>query len=325
MTDLRLHRNQKTFVGCAVFLFFTLFSNICVAQKGNLLINFYWDGNAKQNEFQLHVIREQDTIASAFPDFEIPFKLNQMDTGYYQLVLIHLNDSLTPGIYSIVRIIQIKPNMETEIYYDLSEDYSTHLILDTLTNEAIIKERNEFEMRYYYGDQHWGNQKTANKWNAGMGFLTSAYFSPTKHIGFIAGGGFSLGYSPNRISNSDTNHAILPKFDYYYYLTGDIEIKLRLSTGNQQLRNINPGNVFFDFGVRYQLPIVFKRVEKFNYDDKHVHGFLNNFSDLKSFVNIGNQNYKVYFEYSFFNYLKGNNPMLPKYTLGIKLNFFTQY
>lgn len=310
-----------------VKLAFILFSCSCCntfgyAQKGNLEIHYYfW----KVENYKFYVYNQTDTIAALTPEYDSIIRLNNIEPGFYTLELKRIAPERKEGVQLEIHTVEIKSLRETVVYFEVNEMSTDEYDIDTTIHQGILKERLETELRYFYGDQHWRNQNTSNKWNLGIGLIQSAYYPVLRHMAIIPGGGFSLGYASNRINLADTSHSTLPKFNYYRYLTGDIEFKIRFSTGNQQLVQIKSGNVFLDLGIRYQLPIIFKRVDKYDYREKHISGFLNNYKDFRAFVNLGNQYGKVFFEYNLSNFIKYNNPQLPKFTIGVKVSFVMGY
>ncbi len=88
---------------------------------------------------------------------------------------------------------------------------------------------------------------------------------------------------------------------------------------NQQLETINPKSIFVDLGFLYNLPLYFKKITRFDYQEKMVNSFIHQYSDASIYVNIGSANAQVYVAYRPFDFIKGNLQELPKFNLGIKI------
>jgi len=102
------------------------------------------------------------------------------------------------------------------------------------------------------------------------------------------------------------------------YLDGHLEMKFRISSGNQQASTNISSKLTLDIGALYNAPIIFKHIVRYDNNKKIINNGLHQFTDFRAFVNFGYSEVLVYCEYRLFDFIIGNYPELPKYSRGLK-------
>ncbi len=243
------------------------------------------------------------SIDSLLPD---DYLLSIRNTGSDSLLLYQCR-------FSILK------NSETYLNIDLSSN-ENHLDIDEETHEEIIWERVESQFDVGFFDNNWveNNPKLTQSYSLATSVCYWSSFS--KHIGFLVGSGIGINHSS---ISKDTVYFNVPQFkkqyEYYNYLYLSPEFKIRFTLKNQQhdYDSFVKG-LILDIGARYNLPIAFKHVGRFTGSTKLIERGLHQYTDLRFFASIGRAPAMVFFEYRPFDFILGNYPELPKYTVGLK-------
>jgi hypothetical protein len=108
------------------------------------------------------------------------------------------------------------------------------------------------------------------------------------------------------------------KYECYNYLDGHLDMKFRISSGNQQSLNNGSTKMLIDIGAIYNFPFIFKDVARYSDNKKITNSRLHQYTDVRAYVNIGFYPVVVFCEYRIFDFVIGNYPELPRYNAGIK-------
>jgi hypothetical protein len=214
-------------------------------------------------------------------------------------------------------------NKETNLNIDLNPEEEHHFIdeeTNEVINDVIVEDRVESQFDVGYFDNNWveNNPKLTQSYSLATSVCYWSSFS--KHLGILLGCGFGINHSS---ISKDTVYFNTPQFkkqyEYYNYMYLSPEFKIRFTLKNQQHDyDFFVKGLILDIGARYNLPLAFKHVGRFTGSTKLIERGLHQYSDLRFFASIGRAPAMVFFEYRPFDFILGNYPELPKYTIGLK-------
>jgi len=314
----------KYILPITIFLVLLAYSKDAFAQTGKLHV-YINDGYIESDCLELTLKREQDTFylqtitnSDIFEESEI--EIDSLDPGMYLLSLVNCGSVSDEQFHSATTYVEIKSGKiaHRNFYMDLTVRYTD---VDQETDQEIIEARTEFQMEYSYFDFRWNPEGNDPKFNFGMAGSGYSWICFSKHVGFLIGGGFGWNFAQLQID--EQSEAIYPdeiKSNYYNYFYLDYDIKFRFSLFNQQSPDLSGTNVFLDLGAQYNFPLYFKRVTRFNIQDKLVNGFIHRYSDLRLYANFGITNFQVFASYRPFDFINKDLPQFPKYNVGVKFN-----
>jgi len=243
------------------------------------------------------------SIDSLLPD---DYLLSIRNTGSDSLLLYQCRFSILKNQETLLQI-DLDPN---EDYWDIDEE----------THEEIVWDRLENQFDAGFFDNNWveNNPKLTQSYSLATSVCYWSSFS--KHVGFLVGSGIGINHSS---ISKDTVYFNAPQFkkqyEYYNYLYLSPEFKIRFTLKNQQHDyDFVVKGLILDIGARYNLPIAFKHVGRFTGSTKLIERGLHQYSDLRVFASIGRAPAMFFFEYRPFDFILGNYPELPKYTIGLK-------
>jgi hypothetical protein len=295
------------------------FASKASAQSDNLIINIEQNVNVDSPCYRVTVYDQNDTIYSKTISDEYELTVSNLAIGTYSVNLTNCGTPTDEATESVTKIIEIKECQITYVTFDLYE-YVDYTKLDSMCEAEPIKSHTELQFNASYFDYRWNPDGNNPKYTLGFGYSGYHWASFSKHFGTLIGGGIGYMYAPLRIDSLSTTTYNKPiKTNYYSYLNGQFDVKFRFTTTNQQLKTIKPNSIFVDLGVLYNLPLYFKKITRFDYQEKMVNSFIHQYSDASIYVNIGSANMQVYFAYRPFDFIKGNLTELPKFNLGIKI------
>jgi len=295
------------------------FASKASAQSDNLIINIEQNVNVDSPCYRVTVYDQNDTIYSKTISDEYELTVSNLAIGTYSVNLTNCGTPTDEATESVTKIIEIKECQITYVTFDLYE-YVDYTKLDSMCEAEPIKSHTELQFNASYFDYRWNPDGNNPKYTVGFGYSGYHWASFSKHFGTLIGGGIGYMYAPLRIDSLSTITYNKPiKTNYYSYLNGQIDVKFRFTTANQQLKTIKPNSIFVDLGVLYNLPLYFKKITRFDYQEKMVNSFIHQYSDASIYVNIGSANAQVYVAYRPFDFIKGNLQELPKFNLGIKI------
>lgn len=303
------------------FLFISLLAStsISFSQTENLFIYINQNVNIESQCYTVFVFNENDTIYQDTIYDEYELNVNDISFGTYSVKLQNCGTISDKTTESITKIIEIKECQLTQVTFDL-EEYVDYSLLDTMCDTEPIKSHTELQFNASYFDYRWNPDGNNPKYTTGIGYSAYHWSSFSKHFGALIGGGVGYLYAPLRVDSLSTNTYNKPiKTNYYSYLNGQFDVKFRFTTTNQQVETIKPSSIFVDLGVLYNLPLYFKKITRFDYQEKMVTSFIHQYADASMYVNIGSANAQVYVSYRPFDFIKGNLQELPKFNLGIKI------
>lgn len=263
------------------------------------------------------------------------------DTSIVQPLLVEWEssetviDSLTPGSY---RLMINLPLMDSILIYQ--RDFSIHakeitylnISLDTyehytplsdLTREEKITHRIESQIEGGYFNNRLTETNPALTHSFSASYSGHYWVGFSKHVGVFLGCGLGLNHSSISKDTTFFNASQFEKrYEYYNYLYLNPEFKLRFTLKNQRDDyDFLVNGLILDIGARYHFPLMFKHVGRFAGNTKIVESGLHQYSDLRFFANIGHAPVLFFAEYRPFDFVLGNYPELPKYTIGLKIVF----
>lgn len=248
------------------------------------------------------------------------FLIDSLPTGHYFVNVLNCGDPTDELFYSATSVAEVKEYEIVEVDFYMYQ-YNTYTNVNVETREEIVEVRGEFQAEYSYFDFRWNPDGNDPKWNLGIASSGYAWLSFSEHVGFLVGGGLGWNFAQLQIDQqTSADYPDEVKSNYYNYFYASYDMKLRLSTLNQQSADLKGHNIFLDIGAAYNLPLYFKRVTRFNIQDKLVNSFIHRFSDLRLYANFGVTNFQVFASYRPFNFINEDLPQFPRYNLGIKFN-----
>lgn len=302
-----------------------LFSYYSWSQYGGILVNIDAYSYGEASCYHLTVSQGKDTVyfkkitdADEFDFNEI--QIDSLEVGSYFVSLENCGIPKTDLIESTKMMVEVEENKFTHVFFDMNH-YPTYSQIDEETRDEIVESRMEYEFEYSYFDFRWNPDGNNPKFNLGFGGSFYTWQSFSKHVGFLVGGGY--GWNLAQLQIDEDTEAIYPgevKSNYYNYIYGKFDMKLRFSTLNQQKSELDGHNVFLDLGAQYNLPVYFKRVTRFDVHDKLVNSFIHRFSDVRFYANLGFTNFQLFASYRPFDFINKELPQFPRYDVGVKFN-----
>ena len=300
-----------------IFTILFLSSFICNAQlsKFQLTIN-----NSSSNDsvcYRIYIFTNSDTIYNKDIYTYYDHEFDSLPSSVYKIHLYNCNDLKE---ITITKSFTLFPNKITKVYIDISVE-ETYGELNKKTRDEIVKLRDEIDLNLSYFQNAWANEKSGIRLGTSIGYTSSKWFAFSKHMGILPGLGFGL--SHYSISNDTTFFHFNQRkktYEYYNYLDGHFDVKLRFTINNQQADNSIFSEPIFDIGAVYNLPIVFKHITRFENNIKVTNNNLHQFTDLRAYVNIGVNPLLIFFEYRLTDFLIGKYSEVSKYNTGIRIN-----
>lgn len=307
-----------------ILLFFL--SSSLYAQQGGIIVDIEAYTYGLDNCYHLTLFQGSDTVY--FERITNEEKLygegiivDSLEVGNYLVSLESCGEPNDELFQSAAASVTVRENQYVTVYFSMNH-YPVYSDIDEETREEIVKERMEFQSEYSYFDFRWNPDGNNPKFNFGIAGAGYTWISFSKHVGFLLGGGF--GWNLAQLQIDEQIDAAYPgdvKSNYYNYFYGKYDMKLRFSLLNQQKSDLDAHNIFLDVGAAYQLPLYFKRVTRFNVNDKLVNSFIHRFNDVRLYANFGVTNFQVFASYRPFDFIKGDLPQFPRYDLGVRFNF----
>ncbi len=311
----------RTFI---LFLSIFLSSNAW-AQQGGIIVNIDAYSYSEGNCYRLTVFEGADTIYFERITDEEKFYgeeiiIDSLEVGKYYVSLENCGTPKDDLIESLKLVAEVRENEFVRVYFDMNY-YPVYSEIDDETREEIVKERMEIQSEYSYFDFRWNPDGNNPKFNFGIAGAGYSWFSFSKHVGFLIGGGFGWNLAQLQIDEqTEANYPGDVKSNYYNYFYGKFDMKLRFSLLNQQKSELDGHNVFLDLGAAYHLPLYFKRVTRFDIHDKLVNSFIHRYTDVRLYANVGFTNVQVFASYRPFDFIRGDLPQFPRYDLGVRFN-----
>lgn len=295
------------------------FTSVAFSQSDNLIIIINQNTNGETPCYTVSVYDENDTVYTETISNDIELSVDNLPIGQYSVNLTNCGAPSDEAIESVTKIIEIKECQIAYVTFDLYE-YVDYTQLNSSCTPEPYKSRTELQFNASYFDSRWNPDGNNPKYTAGLGYSAYYWSAFSKHVGALIGGGVGYLFAPLRIdslSSSTYNKPI--KSNYYSYLIGQVDVKFRFTTSNQQVGEIKPNSIFVDLGFTYNLPLYFKEITRFDAQEKMVNSFIHQYSDMSIYANIGVSNGQIFFAYRPFDFIKGNLQELPKFNLGIKI------
>ncbi len=307
-----------------VLLFFSLtFSSF--GQTGKLTLSLSYNGLMDEKSedtayFTLHISNQATSISKT-----ILVEWGQGEMSIDSLLpndyLLQINNTEPDSMLLYQCRFTIRKLTETILYIDLGPDKYYYDIEEETTNR-IIAEHGEVQFELGYFNNRWTETDPKLTSSASATISSSYWRSFSRHFGMLAGAGIGLNHSS---FSKDTLFFNAPQFDkryeYYNYLYLSPEVKLRFTLKSQYNDDLFQKGLLFDVGARYHFPFLFKHIGWFAGNTKIAEGGLHQFTDLRTFVSIGRAPFVVFAEYRLLDFVLGNYPELPKYTMGIRILF----
>lgn len=303
---------KKIFLVFILVLPITMYGQV---SKLNLVFNNSLDKDSTC--YRLCITNMADTVVNEWVYTDVDKELDSLTPGTYKIQLSKCSD---PAEGSITKSTKLYANRTTEVTFELFYD-ETHSEIDEETRKEIIKDREEILYNLSYLNTNWVEKSTSLKFNANAGFTVYKWFSFSKHVGFLAGFGFGFGHYG--FVKDTTFMKVSPSrkiYEYYNYLDGHTDIKLRLTFKSQQKEYYPDPMAFIDVGAIYYAPVAFRHIARYDNNSKIVERSLHQFTDVRGYINVGILPFSFFAEYRSLDFLIGNYPEFPKYNVGIKLS-----
>ncbi|MBI1838367.1 MAG: hypothetical protein HYR91_13980 [Flavobacteriia bacterium] len=253
-------------------------------------------------------------------NFSDYIKINNLKAGNYSFSIYSL-DSIQNRFHYFNKDFNLEKFQSKTIKIDLSY-YESNIEIDSLTLGYLTDEITEFQISLSINHKNWFDLKSQINTNWNVNFTGYNWIPLTKHIGILAGGGFGLGqyyFKKNYSSFEENSKSKL--YENYTYASLNMDLKFRLTFGNQKEINYNYPKFKLDFGILYNIPLYFRDVARFENNIRFTNGNLHQFTDFRSYINIGFSTMQLFLEYRIFDFVLGNYIELPKFNAGIKLIF----
>lgn len=237
-----------------------------------------------------------------------------------EYIIEAFDNNSTSGVPYFTKTVTLEAYSTTKINLDISF-YEEIFDLDTTTREEISNEKMEMQINGSYMRNGWLNPTSIFQTSYSFGFTQFVWHPINKHIGLLAGSGLSI--SQYYFNKDTSNYPTIPYKKYYEnytYLALNMDLKFRLSTGNQQKTDYYTSKFLIDIGALYNLPVVFKNIARYEGGNKMTTSFIHQFTDARAYINIGYVPVLFFVEYRLFNFIMGNYTEIEKIRVGIKIN-----
>jgi hypothetical protein len=314
-------RNSFSFI-LLISVFFLSYT--ARAQHGKLRV-YIQDSDIENDCYELSVTKELDTFyrytITNDDLFEVDdFVIDSLTPGLYLISFTNCGDLSTEQLNSVTSYVEIKADQLAQRSFYLGET-TRYFAVDPETDQEIVRSRSEFQTEFSYFDFRWNPDGNNPKFNVGIAMSGYMWQSFSKHVGFLIGGGYGWEFAQLQIDQQTA--ATYPdevKSNYYNYIYGKTDMRMRFSFFDQQSPKLKGHNVFLDLGAQYNFPFYFKRITRFSIKDKLVNSFIHRYSDLRLFANFGVTNIQVFASYRPFDFINKDLPQFPRYNFGLKVN-----
>ncbi len=316
---------MKELIQILLVLIISLVNFTSFSQEGLVRVSIEGVLYEEDDCFQISVTQGTDTVHvqrmtdDYFLDGE-GFLIDSLPPGQYFVNVVNCGEPTDELFQAATAVVEVREDEIANVNFYLYQNI-TYSRIDVETREEIVEVRGEFQAEYSYFDFRWNPDGNDPKWNVGIASSGYMWRSFSKHVGFLIGGG--LGWNFAQLQIDQQTSADYPgevKSSYYNYFYAKYDMKLRFSTLNQQVSELKGKNIFLDMGATYHLPLYFKRVTRFNIQDKLVNSFIHRYSDVRLYVNFGITNFQIFTSYRPFDFINANLPQFPKYNFGVKIN-----
>jgi len=243
--------------------------------------------------------------------------IDKLKPGEYKIQVQSCNSNVQ---HALTRSFNLLPNKKTNLSIDLN---FTELVLDldTLSRTGIERNKMDVQLSLSYFNTNWLNTPSFVKSNFAIGFSSYNWSAFSRHLGFLVGMGSELSH---HIFSIDTTFINAPQFkkiyESYTYLNFHLDLKFRLSGGNQQKDDPGSSKLFMDVGAIYNAPLIFKHAVRYSDNKKIANGRLHQFTDLRANINFGYSHAALFFEYRLLDFIIGSYPELPLYNVGLRVS-----
>ena len=291
-------------------------------QNSSLKIRYeIYDENCN---FSILVKNEKDTVYNSKIESydENSIKIKNLAMGQYTIEVIDLKSKIV--YYS--KNVTLNNLLETIVNITITF-YEQESLIDSLTQEEIgdNKSENVFSISYMPQNKIYPNSIFTNSYS--IGYTYFGWLPVTKHLGLMGGGGFN---ASQYYLKKDTSYFITPEYkkiyENYTYLDAHLDLKLRISSGNQQNTKTNSSKLFIDIGAVYNFPLYFKDIARYEDGYRLLKSYIHQHTDARVYVNIGYSPVMFFAEYRLFNFISGNFAEIDKFRAGMRISFdYTNY
>lgn len=294
-----------------VVILYFIISGACKGQFSKA--NFHLSVYETDTVFTFFLIDGLDTIHQQKFNISTDIELDSLHAGAYLVTIYNKKNQDEP--YTS-RYIALYPDQVTSTRIQLNFSSESWKIVehDSINNDAF-----DVQLGLGYFDDTWINKNSRLKNNYSIAASVYFYEPFSKHLGFMCGGGATI--SQNYFSPDSVPSIIPIIYERYNEMKINLEVKFRLSTGNQRASGHYPAKLFLDFGAGYYFPISFRHTTYYKGNLKITDKYIHQFTDFRAFANFGYKAFAVFFEYRLTDYLLGNYPEVPVYNMGIRLLF----
>jgi hypothetical protein len=285
----------------------------CKAQLSQLRLSIYDSSDEDSLCNKLVIFSENDTVYNENFSSSYDNTWDSLEAGTYK---IHIYNCKYLNELNISKVVTLHPNKKTILYFDVSfsESQTNYVKLDSL-----VHSREEVLISITGFQNDW--LKSSSTINSFIGVGSTSYlWNPlSKHFGILTGAG--IGYSNYKISNDTTftSFRLIKKRDErYHYVDIHFDLKCRFTIGNQKINRTFFPRFNLDIGVLYNFPLLFKHTTVYDNRKKIVNNGLHQFTDFRTYLNIGYTPVILFFEYRLSDFVISNYPEVLKYAIGIR-------
>jgi len=270
------------------------------AQTGRLEV--YLEGNYDNEEYTFELWKDSLIESQKSSDYIVEFE--SLLEGFYALRIT----SEKYGMPTIYNEIEAKNDSTTEMEITV---WRTSISCNSGDCDSCESNRFEMNIDLLYASVFDENTlPVKNGFHFNYGYTQWLPLHKNFNIGFSEG----IYYDFNQLDSTFNNVSSHYTKQRYSNMGLSIEAKARIALFNTtKYWTFGP---FLDFGAAYKFPFAFRYVQvgddvKTTYKNRH------NFKDVHAFVKLGYTPVSVMLDYRLFDFVKGNYPQQPKWSIGL--------
>jgi hypothetical protein len=270
------------------------------AQTGRLEV--YLEGNYDNEVYTFELWKDSLIASQRSSDYIVEFE--SLNEGIYALRIT----SETYGMPTIYNEIEMKNDSTTEMEITV---WRTSISCNSGDCDSCQNNRIEINIDLLYASVFDENTlPVKNGFHFNYGYTQWLPLHKNFNIGFSEG----LYYNFNLLDTTFNNLSGKYTKQRYSNVGFSIEAKARIALFNTtKYWTFGP---FLDFGAAYKFPFAFRHVQVGD-DLKTTYKNLHNFKDVHAFVKLGYTPVSVMLDYRLFDFVKGDFPQQPKWSIGL--------
>jgi hypothetical protein len=279
-------------------LLLLVFATSSLAQSGSLSVFIFHDYSDDMPTIELFL---EDSLVGYEVYDELDTEFNSLIEGSYRLIVKDKNGFVT-----------------TSDGIDVSNDSTTNVFLSTwdfekecdscvLKNDGLL----EADFGFLYSQPISNDNSLVNR-SLGAYFMTSGWVGKGRLLDI--GGG--IGYYFEQTSLDTLLPFLGANYSKQRYTNTGLRVEAKGRVAFFEHRNYDEHGVILDYGMAYLTPFIFRRVVK-SEEYRSASSKLHRYTDFRPFVRIGYAPVTVSLEHRLSNFIKGELPQLPKWSLGL--------